>query len=397
MCAAAAGSAPSYTEDIFSLDGIRHPYPHYRAIRDIGGAVWLPQHNLFAIGRFDGVKSALSDATTFISGRGIAVSDEMNAMLTDSIITSDGPAHMAIREREAAPLLPKSLDPLRAFVRREADELVRRLSGQEEFEAMADLAAYLPLTIVAELVGLPPEGRENMMAWSAAIFQLVGPLNEFSRSALADCQAMFEYVQSVDPARVKLGSWADRIFSMVREGEIDREQAGKMLVDLIGPALDSTYFGIGSMIRLLGANPTQWRTLKQNPELVSAAVNETLRLESPIRGFTRFSTQDVQFDDTTVPANSRVLLLYASANRDERYWGNDAETMNIHRPSVGRQLAFGFGRHSCLGMHLARLEMSAILEAMLRHVSDIQIENPEFATITSLRGLERMTARFRAH
>ena len=82
---------------------------------------------------------------------------------------------------------------------------------------------------------------------------------------------------------------------------------------------------------------------------------------------------------------------------EEDNWGNEAETMNIDRSNVGRQLAFGFGRHSCLGMHFARLEMSATPEAMIRHVPDIQIENPEFATITTVRGSERMTACFCTH
>ena len=389
-----ATPVPSYAGDIFSTEGIHNPYPHYRKIRDLGGAVWVPQYSLFAVSRYEDVKRALADTSTFISGRGIAVSDEMNAMLTDSIITSDGPAHMVIRKREAAPLLPQSLDPLRAFVRNEADALVRRLTAESEFDAMADLAAHLPLTIVAELVGLPPDGRENMMQWSAAIFQLIGPMNDLSQAALADCQEMFEFVQSVNPDTVKPGSWADRIFSLVRAGEIDREKAGKMLVDLIGPALDSTYFGIGNMIRLLGENPGQWDQVRQHVEFVSATVNETLRLESPIRGFTRFTADEATVGDIVVPKDSRVLLLYASANRDERYWGADSETMNIRRPDVGRQIAFGFGRHSCLGMHLARLEMSAILEAMIRHVSAIAVADAEPATITSLRGLTRMRTSF---
>ena len=167
-----------------------------------------------------------------------------------------------------------------------------------------------------------------------------------------------------------------------------------MLVDLIGPALDSTYFGIGNMIRLLGENPGQWDQVRQHVEFVSATVNETLRLESPIRGFTRFTADEATVGDIVVPKDSRVLLLYASANRDERYWGADSETMNIRRPDVGRQIAFGFGRHSCLGMHLARLEMSAILEAMIRHVSAIAVADAEPATITSLRGLTRMRTSF---
>lgn len=111
---------PTYSEDIFSFEGIANPYPHYAALRDLGGAVFIPNHGIWAIPRYSGVKCSLEDTATFISSKGIAVSDEMNDMLTGSIITRDGPAHARIRALEAVPLMPRSLDDLRDHVRTQA-------------------------------------------------------------------------------------------------------------------------------------------------------------------------------------------------------------------------------------------------------------------------------------
>lgn len=385
-----SATCPQFEGDIFSPDGIVRPYDNYRTLRDLGGAVFMPQHNVWAIPRFAGVKQVLEDATTFVSGKGIAISDEMNDMLVGSIITSDGAAHSRIRSLEAAPLMPRSLDGLREQVNMEARKLVSRLVVRRNFDGVLDLAQHLPVTIVADLVGLPEKGRENMLEWSAAIFQLVGPLNALSQSALADCAEMFSFVESVNRNDVRPGSWADRIFGLCDDGTIDREEASKMFVDLIGPALDTTIFGISNMLMLLGQNPNQWSRLKTEPRLIPNAVNEVLRLESPIRGFTRVAMQDAAFESTVVSAGSRLLVLYASANRDERMWGNDAHVLNVERPNAGKQLAFGYGRHSCLGMHLARLEMRAVLEALVEQVAGFSVGEPEMAMITSLRGLKRL-------
>ncbi len=387
-------AAPTYDADLFSRDGIVHPYGHYRALRELGGAVFLAAQGIWAIPRYEGVKRVLADADTFISGRGIAVSDEMNAMLTGSIITSDGEAHTAIRVREAEPLTPRALEPLRRQVREEAAALIDRLAARREFDALQDLACHLPVTIVAELVGLPERGRENMLEWSASIFQLVGPLNELSRGALARCGEMFEFADAIRPQDVRPGSWAARIFALHAAGAIDRTEVSRMLIDLIGPALDTTIFGIGNMILLLGNHPEQWALLRRSPDLVPNAVNEALRLESPIRAFTRYCTRAAEFDGVEVPAGARLLVLYASANRDERQWGADAEQLRVDRADAGRQLAFGYGRHQCLGMHLARLEMGAILEAMVARVERYTLGEPRHALITSMRGLEALPAVF---
>lgn len=385
-------SVPSYTGDIYSTDGIADPYHHYRALRDLGGAVYMPQYDVWAISRYAGVKRVLGDPATFTSTKGISVSNETNEMLlVGSIITSDGEAHGRLRRIEAEPLMPRSMAALREQIQDEARGLVGRLVAKGSFDAASDLAQYLPLTIVTELVGLPKKGRENMLKWAASMFQLLGPANDLSQGAVGDCEEAYRYVVQVDAAEVRPGSLAARIFALRDQGTIDDREVANMLIDLIGPSLDTTIFGITNMTLLMGRHPEQWQRVRADRSLVQNAVSEVLRLESPIRGFTRVATADADVEGITVPRGARVLVLYASANRDERMWGPTADAFDVGRTDADKHFAFGYGRHSCIGMHLGRLEMTVLLEAMLDAIPAFSVARPEWAMINALRGLDRMT------
>ena len=193
----------------------------------------------------------------------------------------------------------------------------------------------------------------------------------------------------VSPARIKPGSWSARAFRLADEGAIPPEMARRMLIDLIGPSLDTTILGTGSLLMLLAQNPDQWRALKASPSLIPNAVNEALRLESPVRAFTRHVARDTEIGGVRVPEGARVLVLYGSANRDERRW-QDADRFDIRRPGAAGHLAFGAGRHTCLGAHLARLEMQSILRAMTARVDSFEIGKPVFVLNNILRGLQSL-------
>jgi len=155
--------------------------------------------------------------------------------------------------------------------------------------------------------------------------------------------------------------------------------------DFIAPSLDTTILATASLFWLLGTHPDQWDLLRDNPALLRGAINEAVRVESPIRGFTRVATRDTAIDGCAVPAGTRVLLLYASANRDERKW-EDPARFDIRRRNLD-QLGFGFGVHSCAGMHLARLEMECLMTAFLARVRRFSVAAPQWALNNTLRGL----------
>ncbi|NIH95059.1 cytochrome P450 [Mycolicibacterium fluoranthenivorans] len=143
------------------------------------------------------------------------------------------------------------------------------------------------------------------------------------------------------------------------------------MIDYIAPSLDTTISAISNALYLLGTHPEQWRLLKDDPDLIPAAVNEIVRYESPLRAFARRVRQDGEIAGTTLPSGSRVLVLYASANRDEDAW-DDPATFDIRR-DAGRHVGFGNGAHACAGQGLARLETVAILRALVERVDRIEV------------------------
>jgi cytochrome P450 len=387
-------SAPPVCDiDLYSDESIADPYPQYRALREQGAAVWLSTHSLYAFPRYEEVSAALRNHKRFSSAQGVSVSNRVNAVASGTLISSDPPAHDQLRKLMAAPLTPAAVATLREQFQAAALELVDHLLELGNFDAVVDLARVLPVSIVSRLVGLPEEGRENMLLWAGASFDLVGPDNQRAELAWPHALEMREYAANVARrGAVTRGGWADRLLDLADEGHVPHERLPFLFRDFMAPSLDTTIFATASLMYLLGTNPDQWRLLVENPSLVKNAVNEAVRLESPIRGFTRVSTEDCRIEDVALPAGSRVLILYASANRDERKWDNP-ERFDIRRRVVDH-VGFGLGVHSCAGMHLAKLEIESILNAMITRVRSISVGAPVWALNNTLRGLASLPMTF---
>jgi cytochrome P450 len=270
-----------------------------------------------------------------------------------------------------------------------AERLIERLVAQRSFDAVSDLASHLPVTIVSELVGLPEEGRQNMLKWAAATFDQLGGDNERAAQARPVTQEMRDYATNVATVdKLRPGSWAAGLYQAAANGVVPVTMCPVLMRDYLGPSLDTTIFATASMIMLFGQNPDQWELLRRDPSLAANAVNETVRLESPIRGFTRHLTRDHRVGDVSLREGDRALLLFASANRDERKW-DQPERFDITR-KVGEQVGFGYGIHTCAGMHLARLEMQALLHALILRVRRFDLGTPVYERNNVLRGLKSL-------
>lgn len=382
----AAMDCPGYDVDLYGDDVLRDPYPHYRALRDLGAAVWLPRNGLYAVGRFEDVRAALRNPGLFSSAQGVAANDHVNEISRGTTLASDAPLHDRLRGIVAAPLTPRALEEIGPQIRAEARRLVDDLVNRRAFDAVTDLAQHLPLAIVSNLVGLEDYGRGSMLRWASATFNVLGTMNARGCAAMADVQEMRTYLGgSAIRQRLRPGSWGDRIFEAADRGEIEPERCPVLMRDYLGPSLDTTIFATANLILLFGKHPEQWDLVREEPVLIPNAINEALRLESPIRGFTRCLAADAAIGSTIIPAGSRVLLLYASANRDERKW-QDPERFDVRR-RASDHLGFGNGTHMCAGLHLARLEMTALLEVLVERVRRFEIGQPVLAFNNVLRGL----------
>jgi cytochrome P450 len=344
---------------------------------------------MFALTRHASVRNALRDWSTFASAYGVMMNDPMNQVLRGNTLCSDGADHDALRRVVIKPLRPQALTELTEEISREADKLVERVVTQGSFDAAVNLAHHLPLTIVSTLVGLPEEGRERLLVWASALFNCIGPLNERTISAFPVVEEMVEYAttQAVR-GKLKPGSWGEALHDAADRGEVPREAVPVMMVDYMGPSLDTTIFAITSAVWLFAQHPDQWDLVRENLKLIPSAVNEVLRMEAPIQDFSRYAVKEFDMDGVTLPAGSRAIVFYGAANRDEREYP-DPDRFDVRRNPTNH-MAFGTGPHVCLGQYLARLEMTSLFTALARRVRRFELGDSERALHNILRGFTKL-------
>lgn len=361
----------TYTADLYSTDAILDPHPHYEKLRRLGPVVWLDRHKCFALPRYPECKATLRDDEQFLSREGVSLNALSNKMSHGTTLASDGDEHADRRKLVAHRLLPRALRAIGDTVEEQANTVVEEAVRRRDVDGV-ELASALPLAIVPDLVGWPRDQREHLIEWGGATFDILGPLNWQAVKSMPRALQMLRFARRVVRQRNVLpGSIVDELLTAADAGVLDHSACPALMIDYIAPSLDTTISAISNALYLLGTHPEQWRLLKDDPDLIPAAVNEIVRYESPLRAFARRVRQDGEIAGTTLPAGSRVLVLYASANRDEDAW-DDPATFDIRR-DAGRHVGFGNGAHACAGQGLARLETVAILRALVQHVDRIEV------------------------
>jgi len=389
MSITVAEKTPSTQLDPYADEALLNPWPLYRELREMGAAVWLEKYKMFALTRYSSVLKVLQDGDAFPSSFGVMMNDEMNQVLRGNTLCSDGDAHEKLRKVVIRPVTPGSLKSLQDEVTREAQTIVDRLVAQKRFCAAGELGTHLPLTIVSNAVGLPEEGRERMMDWSMGLFNCFGPMNERARNSLPVLSELMHYARTqAVPGKLKPGSWAEAIHEAADRGEVPREAVPVMMIDYMGPSLDTTIFGIANGVWLFANNPDQWDLVREDPTLIPAAINEILRMEAPIQDFSRYVARDYELDGVLLPEGSRAIAFYGAANRDERKFV-DPDRFDVRRNPVGH-MSFGAGPHMCMGMNLAKLEMRSLFTALAKKVKRFRIEEEQRLLHNILRGFSRL-------
>ncbi len=287
------------------------------------------------------------------------------------------------------PLAPSALKGARADLKALVAGRVSTLVGQGWTDAMKTLAAFLPVEAVSHLVGLPEVGRERMLAWAGATFNLIGPDQDPADFAmLGEARA---FMASLSADTVREGSWAGDLFAAAQAGRLSHGEAMAALSAYIVPSLDTTILAKGHLLNNLAANPDQWRLLRQRPDLIPGAVLEGVRRDSVLRWFSRVAAHDYEMDGAIAPKGARVMLLYGAANRDERRYA-DPDRFDITRDARDH-LAWGTGPHMCAGMHLARIEMEVLLEALVEADVDLAAGAPVMGLNRGLFGFRQLPFR----
>lgn len=390
MRISAPKDVPVYPANIYTSHAIVDPYPHYARLRAHGPLVWLSRHRLYALPRFAECKAVLRDDKAFVSGGGVALNPITNRLSRGTTLTSDGPEHDKRRKLVAHRMLPRALRAISDNVDRLAADVVAAAVARGTVDGVADLASTLPHAVVPDLVGWPRDARGDLLRWGAATFDVLGPMNKQAIKSAAASLQMLRFAKRVVGRRgVIEGSMAHELLVAADEGKLSHAECAPLMIDYIAPSLDTTISAISSALYLFATHPQQWRMLKDNRSLLNNAVNEVVRYEAPVRAFARHASRNTEIAGVWIPAGARVLVMYASANRDEREW-DDPDTFDIRR-DANRHLGFGQGAHACAGQGLARLETSAMLRALLDRVDRIELAGePTWALNNIIRRHERL-------
>ena len=357
----------------------------YRALRELGPVVWLERQGIFALPRFDEVRTALSSWKQFSSAQGVALDDDANVLLRPNVLMSDGEEHKAMRRPLSENLSVAALKPELGAITDAAGRLVDAALAEDTPDGVLDLARPFSLEVVCDLVGFPEEGREDLPDLAEEAFNVMGAVGERLGPAFGALHNLGEHART---------SVSELTSDGVGRRLLDGGMPFEGLVNFTWPGIDTTVNGVSAALLLLAQHPQQWQRLRADRELVPHAFAEALRLHTPVHSFTRWITEPVEIGGVELPADHRAVVLYGSANRDERHYP-DPDRFDIDRNPTD-QLAFGRGVHLCVGIHLARLEGHAMLNALADRVEALELAGePQWVDNTTLHGLARLPLQLR--
>jgi cytochrome P450 len=377
----------------------RDPYPVYRRLRDAHPVYRNDRLDFFALSRWDDVLAALEDPELYISSKGIAVGiGDLGERFTQGVpmlIMMDGDRHARLRKLVSGAFAPRRVAALEPMIRGVARALLDEMGERPDPDLVRDLSGPLPTIVIAELLGVPREDRDRFKSWSNAIAQFdpASPTGAHPAAALGPAAELAGYLGRIlDERRRDPG---DDLLSVLLSSRVDGASLSE--TELLGFAFlllvagnETTTNLISNAAVLLDRHPDQRRKLLDEPGRIRAAVEEFLRFDPPVQGLARTTTRDVTLHGTPIPKGAKVLLLFASANRDERHI-EAPERFEVTR-SPNPHLAFGFGQHFCLGSGLARLEARIAFEELLARLPDYRLADPEVERLCSgpIRGAVRL-------
>jgi 4-methoxybenzoate monooxygenase (O-demethylating) len=379
--APAPPGVPTTDADPFAPEVLEDPLPLQARLRDAGPVVYLTRYDVYAFARHEQVHAAITNWQGFESGAGVGLSNfryEKPWRPPSLLLEADPPRHDAPRRVLAGILGTRALRLLRERWALAAEYIVEKaLAGSAglELDAVPALAQAFPLSVFPDAVGLPPGDREPLLPYGDHAFNAFGPSNDLVAKGAPRVAELSAWVNA-HCAREALApdGFGARIWEAADRGEITHEQAPLVVRSLLTAGVDTTVHGLAAVLYGLATHPAQWARLREHPQLARVAFDEAVRWESPVQTFFRTATTDVSIGGTVVPEGRKILMFLGAANRDPRRW-HDPEAFDLSRDPSGH-VGFGMGIHQCVGQHVARLESEALLTALARRVSSIELAGP---------------------
>ncbi|MEU1983796.1 cytochrome P450 [Nocardia sp. NPDC019395] len=384
--------------DPFSEEFFRDPHDIYRRLRAEAPVHFNPTHGLWSLSRYADVAPGMKDFATFSSAEGITLDMVLDPEHTKPsvpmIIMMDPPDHTRMRNLVRKVFTPRAIAELEPMIREIIHTFVRQLPTGA-FDMVADFSTHFPIEVISSMLGVPAEDRAWLRELHAVPLERrpgeTGMRPE-ARQAIEEAGRYHYELILERRARPR-----DDMISRLIEAEVDRgdgvstkltdiEIAG--FISLLGGAGAETVAKlIGTATVLFADHPEQWQSMRADRSKIPGAFEEVLRYDGPVQYDLRYTLRDVHLHDRTIPQGSHVLMLLASATRDENAFHN-AGRFDIDRPHSGHNLGFGYGIHSCLGAALARLEGRIALDALLDVMPEFTVDRTGLrrATTTNVAG-----------
>ncbi|MCS6908202.1 MAG: cytochrome P450 [Anaerolineales bacterium] len=388
--------------DLLSSEFIADPYPSYERLRQTSPILYDADWGLWFISSYEDINALLRDRRLGRDMEGAPKPDPrtpFGKLHHNSLMEKEPPDHTRLRGLVNRAFTPARVEALRPHITAIAHRLIDAVQARGEMDLLADFAEPLPVMVIAELLGVPEEGRVYLRPWSQAIVAMyeLAPTPEDEQRANRAVTEFSTYLQGLVAER-RVAPREDLISALIEAEEeghrLSEDELIATCILMLNAGHEATVNAIANGMLAFFRHPDQYELLKRSPELIKTAVEEVLRYDTPLQMFRRWVRENVEYKDLRFEKGSRLALLYAAGNRDP------ARFPDPHRLDITRQdnphLGFGAGLHYCVGAPLARLEMQVAFQALLERLPNLRLasEKLEYRPNFVIRGLKALPVRF---